>query len=94
MPIPILSLRFMALLAVFMFVAAPALYGDDGPRISPEQLKEKLGQPGVSLLDVRIVSDWKKSDRKIVGALRVDPHDVSSWAKNIPKDSLVVVYCS
>ena len=84
----------MTLFALFMFVAATALYGDGAPKISPEQLKEKLGQPGVSLLDVRIVSDWNNSDRKIVGALRVDPHDVSAWAKDIPKDSLVVVYCS
>ena len=62
--------------------------------IEPEKLKAKLDQPDLVILDARIVSYWKRSDRKIQGALRIDPHDVSSWANNFSKDSHVVVYCS
>ena len=66
----------------------------DKALIEPETLKAKLDQPDLVILDARIISYWKRSDRKIKGALRVDPHDVSSWANKFSKNSYVVVYCS
>ena len=86
--------RFIVISAIFLFTAPAAFSGDDALRMKPEELKEKLSLPDLHLVDVRIVSDWKKSDQKIVGAVRADPHDVSSWAEKIPKDSFVVVYCA
>ena len=90
----LLILGCMIAAAAILSVPIAALSADDAPRIEPEQLKERLHQPGLHLLDVRTASDWKKSDRKIVGAVRVDPHDVSAWAKTLPKDSFIVAYCS
>jgi rhodanese-related sulfurtransferase len=72
----------------------PAYGADDVPRMSKQQLKGILGSSGLVLLDARTVKDWRKSDRKIVGAVRVDPHDVSSWAGDYSKDKKIVVYCS
>jgi hypothetical protein len=88
---------FLVVIATFtalLFIAAAARGDDDAPKITPEKLKEKLDQPGLYLVDARIASDWKKSDRKIVGAVREDPHDVSAWAKKLPKNKFIVVYCS
>jgi hypothetical protein len=94
MHIPLSLIKVFLTLTISLVFTTTALGADDAQRIEPEQLKAKLDQPGLYLLDVRIVSDWKKSDRKIPGAVRVDPHDVSSWAGKYPKDGSIVVYCS
>jgi rhodanese-related sulfurtransferase len=94
MHIPVALIKVFLTLTMSLVFSTVAFGADDAPRIESEQLRAKLDQPGVYLLDVRIVSDWKKSDRKIPGAVRVDPHDVSSWAGKYPKDELLVVYCA
>lgn len=81
-------------LLLLLALAGPAHGEDDISRISTEQLKGMLGNADLVILDGRIVKEWRKSDRKIAGALRVDPHDVSSWAGDYPKDKKIVVYCS
>ena len=86
---------FFGLIFLLQFVFTMPVYGEDEiPRISTEELKSILGTPDLILLDSRIVKEWRKSDRKIVGAIRVDPHDVSSWAGDYSKDQKIVVYCS
>jgi rhodanese-related sulfurtransferase len=86
---------FTGLIIVFMLAFALQAYGeDDVPRISTEHLKEMLGSSDLMLLDGRIAKEWRKSDKKIIGAIRVDPHDVSSWAGDYSKDQKIVVYCS
>ena len=85
----------LGLIFLFLFAFTIPAYGeDDVPRISTEQLQEILGNSDLVLLDGRIAKDWRKSDKKIVGAVRVDPHDVSSWAGDYSKDQKIVVYCS
>ena len=85
-----LGLAFMLLFAFTM----PTYGADDVPRISTEQLKDILGNPDIALLDVRTEKDWGKSDRKIAGAVRVDPDDVSSWAGGYSKDQKIILYCA
>ncbi len=85
-----LGLVFMLLFAFTM----PTYGAEDVPRISTEQLKDILGSPNLVLLDVRTEKDWGKSDRKIVGAVRVDPDDVSSWAGDYSKDQKIILYCA
>ena len=82
---------------VFMFLFAfsmPAFGGDEAPRVSTDQLNEMLDNPDLALLDVRTKKDWNKSDRKIVGAVRVDPKGVKSWAGNYSKDQKIILYCA
>jgi len=67
---------------------------DDAPRITKEELKALLDNPDVIILDARVGASWSKSDKKIKGAVRVDPGNVSSWADSIPKNRKIVVYCS
>jgi rhodanese-related sulfurtransferase len=85
-----LGLAFMLLIAFTM----PTYGAEDVPRISTEQLKDILDNPDLALLDVRTEEDWGKSDRKIVGAVRVDPDDVSSWAGDYIKDQKIILYCA
>lgn len=63
------------------------------PRISKEELKQKLGDPGVSIIDVRYSPNWKKSDRLIAGAVREEPMEVGAWIHKYPKDQMIVLYC-
>ena len=90
------KLRLLLVLAfMFLFTLVMPTYGADNvPRMSIEQLNEILGNPNLVLLDVRTEKDWGKSDRKIVGAVRVDPNDVDSWADNYTKDQRIVLYCA
>ena len=85
-----LGLAFMLLFAFNM----PAYGAEDVPRISTEQLKDLLGSPDLVLLDVRTKKDWGKSDKKIIGAARVDPSNVSSWAGDYTKDKNIILYCA
>jgi len=65
------------------------------PRMTKEELKSLLGNPGVIVVDVRIADDWKKSDLKIKGAIREDPEkDYRAWASKYPKDKTLVFYCA
>jgi len=67
---------------------------DDVPRTGQEQLLKMLDDTDLTILDARINKDWRKSNTMIKGAVRVDPHDVSSWIGNYSPDQKIVVYCS
>jgi len=69
-----------------------ALPYPDVPRITKEELKEILGQPGVVLLDCRPEAQWQVSEMKLPGAVHEDPADVKSWAHKYPKDAKIVIY--
>jgi hypothetical protein len=89
-----ISAGFIVLLMAICIIAPPAL-GDDGvPRIEPEQLRDSLDDPELHIIDVRAQPDWETSETKIAGAVRADYHDIGSWAKTLPKDALIVLYCS
>jgi rhodanese-related sulfurtransferase len=83
-----------ALFAAAWIFCAPGFAEEEAPRIAKEEVKALLNDPNVALLDARITPDWKKSDKKIKGAVRVDPLDVGAWAGNYPKDRKIIVYCA
>lgn len=63
-------------------------------KITKEELRAKLGSPDVVIVDVRLGRDWKASEEKITGAIRVDPAAVESLAATYPKDKTLVLYCA
>jgi rhodanese-related sulfurtransferase len=67
---------------------------DDVPRITKDELKSKLDDPNVVILDVIREEDWKLSERKIKGAVRESPEKWKSWAQKYGKDKTLVLYCS
>lgn len=66
----------------------------DVPRMSIDELKSRLADPSLALIDVRAAKDWSGSSLKIKGAVREDPEKVSAWAAKYPKDKTLVLYCA
>jgi rhodanese-related sulfurtransferase len=83
----------LAFILLFAFTI-PTYGAEDVPRISTEELNNTLENSDLVLLDVRTERDWNKSDIKIIGAIRVDPDDIKSWAGNYSKDQMIVAYCA
>lgn len=83
----------LSLFLTTLFFASVSFTGD-APRITKEEAKALLGDPRVLILDARIGGAWAKSDRKIKGAVRVDPSAVNVWARTLRKDRKIIVYCS
>jgi hypothetical protein len=63
------------------------------PRMTKEELKAKLDSKDMVIVDVRIPSDYDRSDTQIKGAVRENPMDVRYWY-NYPKDKTIVLYCA
>ena len=64
------------------------------PRITKEEVKEKLGDPDVVIIDVRLGSDWNASDIKIKGAVREESRLLKEWAGKYDKEKTLVIYCA
>ena len=62
--------------------------------MTPEQLKERLGDPQIVIIDARSTRSWDPSEHKIPGAVREDPGNVHAWAGRYPKEKTLVVYCA
>lgn len=88
----------MGLVMLSFFMAAifftSVCIAAEAQRITKEELKLLLGNPGVLILDARTGESWANSSMKIKGAVRVDPSTISSWAATLPKDKKIIVYCS
>lgn len=67
---------------------------EDAPRMTKDELKAMLGNPDLTIIDVRYGKDWTGSDMKITGAVREEPGEVKSWAAKYPKDKPIVLYCA
>lgn len=90
--VPIIFVLGLSLLLVGG-MTAPTLAAEV-PRVTADELKAKLGDPDVIIVDVRRGKDWDASELKIKGAVRVDPHQVDAWIANQPKDKTYVFYCA
>lgn len=83
-----------ALIILVLLVALHASAAEeDIRRIPKEEVKELLGKPGVTLIDVRYDDSWKKSDMKIAGAVREHPNEIGSWVAKYDKNSTIILYC-
>ena len=86
---------FLALSAVIInSVLLTAVQAEAVPMMAKEELKAILSNPDLVILDVRIGRDWKSSEFKIKGAVRVDPNKFESWQSTYGKDKQIVIYCA
>ena len=83
----------IVLAVLLFFIAASTCYADV-PRMTKEDLKTKLGNNDVIVLDVRRGKDWTASEFKIQGAVRTDPSDFNAWKDQFAKDKTLVLYCA
>lgn len=89
--------RVLALLSVVFILtgaAFAAAAGEKAPRITKEELRDKLNSPDIVLIDVRTFKDWELSGEKIVGARRMEAGSVDSWAETLPKEKEIILYCA
>ena len=82
------------LLAAAIAVPGVAAAGDNVQRMTTAQLAERLGAPGVLVVDVRRKSDWERSDVKIQSAKRKPFTDIESWASDMDRGTTIVLYCA
>lgn len=63
------------------------------PRLTKEQVKGMLGKPDVVIVDIRYIKQYEQSDRKIPGAVFVQPENFDEFVKKYPqKDKTYVLY--
>jgi len=60
--------------------------------ISKEELKDRLDDPNLIILDVRRPQDWKKSGIKIKGAVQENPYNFKKWYSRYPKTKTIILY--
>jgi rhodanese-related sulfurtransferase len=82
------------LLLLASLLVSSAARATEPPRITKEELRQRLGEPGLVIVDVRIGGGGIQGDRKITGSVREDPFEVNAWAQRYPKDKPIVLYCS
>jgi Fe-Mn family superoxide dismutase len=71
--------------------AAPAAV----PAVPVEDVRAMIERKeDVLVLDVRPAKDYEADKVVIPGALRRDPEKVEEWAKDVPKDKPVLLYCN
>jgi len=79
---------------LLLLVSALSAVADQVPRVSTDELKSRLGEAGLFVLDVRSPHDWADSDQKIKGAERVSPAEVDQWASQYSKGDTIILYCA
>lgn len=84
--------RVSVFLLFFLLLTSP-LYGGSVATIDKEELKAKLGESDLVIVDVRAGRDWSTSEFKIENAIRVDGKDLSPLLE-FPKENSFVFYCA
>jgi rhodanese-related sulfurtransferase len=67
-----------------------------GPtRISIDEVKQRLdsGEP-ILFIDTRDPEAWDESDIKLPGALRIHFSEIEKHLDKLPRDKLIVTYCT
>ena len=85
---------FLALLAVIYVFPIDAAMGAEALRMGKDELKTKLENSDVVIIDVRSYTDWLLSGDKIKGAVRENYRDFEGWSARYPKDKTIVLYCA
>lgn len=82
----------VSLIIMSGLASASAAKPGDIPKMTKEQLKDKLDDSEVVVVDVRVGKDWSASDSKIKGAVRYEPKKAKDWAKDLDKNKVYVLY--
>ncbi len=92
---PILTTFLAAFLSLVSLAgwSAPPSSVEQVPRLTKEQVKGMLGKPDVVIVDIRYIKQYEQSDRKIPGAVFVQPENFDEFVKKYPqKDKTYVLY--
>ena len=92
---PILISSLVALLLLFSLAGYSAMPTtvEQVPRLTKEAVKEMLGKPDVVIVDIRYIKQYEQSDKKLPGAVFVQPENFDEFVKNHPqKDKTYILY--
>ena len=92
---PILTVFLAAFLSLVALAAwsAPPSTVEQVPRLTKDAVKEMLGKPDVVIVDIRYIKQYEDSDKKIPGAVFVQPESFDDFVKKHPKkDATYVLY--
>jgi rhodanese-related sulfurtransferase len=65
------------------------------PRITPQQIAERLDRgERVVFLDARSAQAMGEATERIPGSIRVPPDDVQRHARDLPRATTLVAYCT
>jgi hypothetical protein len=87
----LLTILAVAISLVIMVFTTRAV-AEDIPRMTKEDLKLKLGNLDVIILDLRSRKQWHAAKFKIPRAVWEDSYGLAFWAKKYPKDKTLVLY--
>jgi rhodanese-related sulfurtransferase len=88
------SIILVLSLLAFSSFALTGSFAAEAPRIEKDDLKYKLGDPDVVIIDVRSYTDWLLGGDKVKGAVRENYRDFDGWQAKYPKDKTLVLYCA
>ena len=64
-------------------------------RITVDDVKERMDRgEQVLFIDTRNLDDWSASDVKLPGALRIHLSELEKHLDELPRDRLIVTYCT
>ena len=67
----------------------------DPAPITVAEARERLqSNAAVVLLDVRSRKEWEESAVKLPKALRVPANEIGDYLRRMPKDALIIPYCT
>ena len=73
--------------------SAPPSTVEQVPRLTMDQVKSMIGKPDVVIVDIRYIKQYEQSDRKIPGAVFIQPEQFDEFAKKYPdKDKTYILY--
>ena len=88
-----ISIALLLLLCAFTGVSArQAQQGDGVPRITLEEARKALDAGKAILVDVRDEASYKFSHAK--GALWIPVNDIVKRMGELPRDKMIIAYCS
>ncbi len=64
------------------------------PRMLPDELKARLDDPSLVIIDGRADLDEEGGLSKVKGAVLEIYNEVGAWAPKYPKDKTIVLYCA
>ena len=91
----ILSAALTVLLSLVALAgwSAPPSSVEQVPRLTKDAVKEMLGKPDVVIVDVRYIKQYEQSDKKIPGAVFVQPENFDEFVRKYPqKDATYILY--
>ena len=92
-PILISCLAALLLLVALAGYSAPPEKVEQVPRLTKEAVKDMLGKPDVVIVDVRYIKQFELSDKKLPGAVFVQPENFDEFVRKHPqKDATYVLY--